>query len=75
MKAEVYLSGGLRTPIGSYCGVFSKVSAIALGSSIVKAVVQGTGIKSECIDEIIMGNVLGAGLGPNVARSVGLGAG
>ncbi len=75
MKAEVYLSGGLRTPIGSYCGVFSKVNAIALGSSVVKAVVQNTGIEPNVIDEIILGNVLGAGLGPNVARSVGLGAG
>ncbi|MCD4817476.1 MAG: acetyl-CoA C-acetyltransferase [Candidatus Cloacimonetes bacterium] len=74
MKKVVVVSA-LRSPVGSFGGVFKNVSAVKLGIDVLKANLQETGIKSEQIDEVIMGNVLGAGLGQNVARQIAIGAG
>ncbi len=75
MTDTVYLTGGIRTAIGVFCGAFQSMPAPALGSAVVKAAVKRSGIPSEEIDEVIFGNVVGAGLGQNVARQVGIGAG
>jgi acetyl-CoA C-acetyltransferase len=71
----VYLAGGVRTAIGTFCGAFESTPAPALGSAVVKAAVRRSGIPASQIDEVIFGNVVGAGLGQNVARQVGIGAG
>jgi len=59
-----------RTPIGNFGGVFKDVSAVQLGTIAAKAVLEEAGIKPEMVDEVIIGNVCGAGMGQNVARQV-----
>ena len=72
---EVVIASAARTPVGSFGGVLSKVSAVDLGVVAAKEAIKRAGIKPEMVDEVILGNVLGAGLGQNVARQVTLGAG
>src|SRR5215471_15672841 len=75
MKNGVYLAGGVRTAIGTFCGAFESTPAPALGSAVVRAALKRSGVPPEQIDEVIFGNVVGAGLGQNVARQVAIGAG
>ena len=75
MTKDVYLAGATRTAIGTFCGMFEQTPAAALGSAVVKAALQRAGVPGESVDEVIFGNVIGAGLGQNVARQVGIGAG
>jgi acetyl-CoA C-acetyltransferase len=75
MKTETYLAGGTRTAIGTFCGVFESVAAPALGSTVVASALQRAGVPAAKVDEVIFGNVIGAGLGQNVARQVTIGAG
>lgn len=72
---EVVIVGAARTPIGSFGGSLAKVSAVDLGIIAAKEAIKRAGIQPEMIDEVILGNVLSAGLGQNVARQVALGAG
>jgi len=72
---EICLSGGVRTAIGTFGGAFAEMPAPALGSQAVKAALQRAGVTGNEVDEVIFGNVVGAGLGQNVARQVALGAG
>ena len=64
-----------RSPIGNFGGVFKDVSAIQLGVHTLQAIFAETGVKPENIDEVIVGNVCGAGLGQNVARQISIHAG
>lgn len=72
---EVVIVSAVRTPIGSYGGTLKDVSAVELGALVVKSAIERAGIKPEQVDEVIMGNVLSAGLGQNVARQMSLQAG
>ena len=74
MLKQVYLAGGARTPIGGFGGALAEVPAPALGAAVVKAAVQRSGVPADRVDEVVFGNVVGAGLGQNVARQVTLGA-
>lgn len=64
-----------RTPIGNFGGVFKDVSAVSLGVSVVKAIITETKVDPAQVDELIIGNVCGAGMGQNVARQIAIGAG
>jgi acetyl-CoA C-acetyltransferase len=75
MTKDVFLAGGVRTAVGTFGGAFAEVPAPALGSAVVKAALQRAGIPADQVDEVIFGNVIGAGLGQNVARQVAIGAG
>jgi len=75
MTKDVYLAGGVRTAVGTFCGVFDQTPAAILGSVAVKAALERAGVSGGCIDEVIFGNVIGAGLGQNVARQVSIRAG
>lgn len=75
MSPYAYLVAGARTPIGSLLGAFSKVSATDLGAVAVRAALQRSGHAGEQVDEVIMGNVLGAGVGQAPARQAALKAG
>ena len=75
MKREVVIASAVRTPVGSYGGSLSKLSAVDLGVAAAKAAIEQAKVKPEMIDEAIIGNVLGAGLGMNVSRQVSVGAG
>ena len=72
---EVVIVGAARTPIGTFGGCFKDVGAAALGAVAVKTALERAGVSPEAVEEIIMGCVLHAGLGQNVARQVAVGAG
>jgi acetyl-CoA C-acetyltransferase len=72
---EVYIVSAVRTPIGSFGGALSSLSATQLGSIAIKAAVEKAGIKPELVEEVIMGNVVSANLGQAPARQAALGAG
>jgi acetyl-CoA C-acetyltransferase len=61
-----------RTPIGKFQGSLSPFSAVELGAMVVREAVRRAGIEPSQVDEIIMGNVVQAGLGQNPARQAGL---
>ena len=75
MMNEVWLAGGARTPIGLFLGALAEVPAPALGSVAIKESLRRAGVAGDQVDEVIMGNVVGAGLGQNVARQAAIGAG
>lgn len=71
---RVVIASAARTPIGSYGGVLKSVSAVNLGVTAAKEAIKRAKIEPSMIDEVLFGNVLGAGLGQNVARQVSLGS-
>ena len=72
---EVVIVAAVRTPIGSFGGSLKDISAVDLGSLVIKDAIERAGLEPEQVDEVIMGNVLGAGLGQNVARQMSVHAG
>lgn len=72
---EVVIVAAVRTPIGSFGGSLKDISAVDLGSLVIKKAIERAGLEPEQVDEVIMGNVLGAGLGQNVARQMSVHAG
>jgi acetyl-CoA C-acetyltransferase len=62
----------VRTPTGKFQGSLTPLAAPELGAHVIKALLKRTGIKPEHVDEVIMGNVLQAGLGQNPARQAAL---
>ena len=75
MSKTVYILSAVRTPIGSFLGGLSAISATKLGSIAIKAAVERSGVSLDHIDEVFMGNVLQAGVGQAPARQAALGAG
>ncbi len=73
MKEAVIVSG-VRTAQGKFAGGLKNHSAPQLGSIVIKESIKRAGIKPKDIDEVIMGNVVSAGLGQNVARQAAIGA-
>ena len=74
MNRAVIVSAA-RTPVGSFHGSLSPLSATSLGGSAITAAVKRAGIRAEQVDEVIIGNVLSAGLGQAPARQAALAAG
>jgi acetyl-CoA C-acetyltransferase len=74
MKNLVILSAA-RTPIGSFLGKLSSLPAPALGSVAIRAALERAGVKPDEVEQVIMGNVLQAGIGQAPARQASLGAG
>lgn len=72
---EVFIVAGARTPIGSFRGALSGVSATKLGSIAIEEAVKRAGIPKEAVQEVVMGCVLQSGLGQAPARQALLGAG
>ncbi|WP_311376086.1 acetyl-CoA C-acetyltransferase [Anaerococcus lactolyticus] len=75
MTKKVVIASAARTPVGAYGGAFKTVSARELGAVAAKAAIERAGIKPEDIDESILGCVLQAGNGQNIARQIALDAG
>jgi acetyl-CoA C-acetyltransferase len=65
---EVFIVSGVRTPIGNFTGSLGALSASDLGAVVIAEVIRRAGIEIGEVDEVIMGNVLPAGLGQNPAR-------
>ena len=72
---DVVIAGANRTAIGSLGGTLSTVSVVTLGATVLKAAVDRAGIDVGEVDEVIMGQVIQAGAGPNPARQAVLEAG
>src|SRR5262245_29730107 len=72
---EVAIVGAARTPIGSFLGALSPLPAPKLGAAAIAEAVRRAKIAPEEVDEVIMGNVLAAGIGQAPARQAALGAG
>ena len=72
---DVVIVSASRTAIGSFGGTLSSVSAPQLGAVVIKDVLEKANVKAEDVDEVIMGNVLQAGLGQNPARQAAVSAG
>jgi acetyl-CoA C-acetyltransferase len=75
MAREVVIVGAARTAVGSFQGSLSSLTAPQLGSVVIKAALERAGVKAESVDQVIMGNVLTAGVGQAPARQAALGAG
>jgi acetyl-CoA C-acetyltransferase len=69
---EPVILSGVRTPTGKFLGSLAPLSAVDLGAIVVREAVKRAGIEPTQVDEIIMGNVIQAGLGQNPARQAGL---
>ncbi|MGH9200072.1 MAG: acetyl-CoA C-acetyltransferase [Vicinamibacterales bacterium] len=72
---EVVIAGAVRTPIGTFGGSFAETPATELGAVVIREALKRAGVEPEHVDEVIMGNVLSAGLGMNPARQASIAAG
>lgn len=72
---EVVIVSARRSPIGSFGGVFKNVSAVDLATQVVKESIKDINLDPKEINEVILGNVLSAGLGQNVARQIAIKSG
>ena len=72
---EVVIASAARTALGSFGGSLKDVPAAELGAIVIKEAVKRAGIDPEQVEEVVMGNVIQAGLGQNVARQATLKAG
>jgi len=74
MKKVVIVAAG-RSPIGSFGGVFANVSAVELGVQVLTGLIERINLSPAIVDEVIIGNVIGAGLGQNVSRQIAINSG
>ena len=73
--ASAVIVSAARTPIGKFGGSLAKIPASDLGALVIKEVLKRGGVKPEQVDEVIMGQVLTAGVGQNAARQASIKAG
>ena len=74
-RRQVVIAGGKRTPVGAFQGSLATVPATRLGATAIQAALEVSGVSGDCVDEVIMGNVLSAGQGQAPARQAALYAG
>lgn len=75
LQQEIVIVSAVRTPIGNFNGSLKDVSATKLGAHVIKSALEKAGINPDQVNEVIMGNVLQAGLGQNPARQASIQAG
>ncbi len=75
MGDRSFIVAGVRTPIGAMNGALATVPAPNLGATCIKALLERTQVEGNSLDEVIMGNVISAGLGQNPARQSAIFAG
>jgi acetyl-CoA C-acetyltransferase len=74
-REEIVIAGAARTPIGTFGGALAEVPAPRLGATAIRAALERAGVAPDQVEEVILGNVLQAGLGMNPARQAALAAG
>ncbi|MFL6554724.1 MAG: acetyl-CoA C-acetyltransferase [Bacillus sp. (in: firmicutes)] len=74
-QTEVVIVSAVRTALGNFNGSLKNVSAPELGATVIKGALEVSGVNPDQVDEVIMGNVLQAGLGQNPARQAAMNAG
>jgi acetyl-CoA C-acetyltransferase len=72
---DIFIVGAARTPIGKFAGSLAKTPAADLGALVIRQVLQRAGVAAEQVSEVIMGQVLTAGVGQNPARQAAIKAG
>ena len=72
---DIYIVSGSRTPMGAFQGSLSTMSAVDLGAAAISETINRAGIAPDSVDEVIMGNVLSAGLRQGPARQAAMDAG
>ena len=72
---DIVIAGALRTAIGKFGGTLAKTPAPDLGATVIRALLERSGIKADAVSEVIMGQVLTAGSGQNPARQASIRAG
>ncbi|MEY5100293.1 MAG: hypothetical protein RJA36_3012 [Pseudomonadota bacterium] len=72
---DIVIVAAARTAVGKFGGSLAKVSAPELGATVIKALLEQTGVAADQVGEVIMGQVLAAGAGQNPARQAGMKAG
>ncbi len=72
---EVAIVSATRTPVGAFGGALKDVSVVDLGVIAAKEAIKRAGIKESDIDEVLIGNILSAGQGQNIARQIAINAG
>lgn len=72
---EIYIADGIRTAIGSFGGTLAPLGAAELGKIAATELMRRNALKPEAVDEVIMGCILQAGLGQNVARQIAINSG
>ena len=75
MSIKVYIVGAKRSPIGSFLGTLKDLHPAELGTQVLKQLLVDSKIPRDQIDEVIIGNVISAGLGQNVARQISIKSG
>lgn len=73
--SETYVVAAARTAVGAFCGSLAETGAAELGRIVTSGLLERAGLAAECVDEVILGNVISAGLGQNVARQAAIRAG
>ena len=71
----IMILGAARTPLGAFQGGFAGIPATELGAVAIKAALEDAGVSGDQVDEVLMGNVLSAGLGQAAARQAAIAAG
>ena len=72
---KIVIVDAVRTPIGAFGGTLATTPAADLGAKLISALLERTGVKPEQVDEVILGQVLAAGVGQNPARQAAIGGG
>src|SRR5690348_14005662 len=72
---DIFIVGAARTPIGKFGGTLAKTPASELGALVIRKVLERAGVPAEQVSEIVMGQVLAAGVGQNPARQAAMKAG
>src|SRR5260221_342331 len=72
---DIYIVGAARTPIGKFGGALAKMPASDLGALVIRKVLERAGVQPEQVSEVILGQVLTAGVGQNPARQAAMKAG
>ncbi|ODA39345.1 acetyl-CoA C-acetyltransferase [Desulfosporosinus sp. BG] len=72
---DVVIVSAVRTPVGTFCGTLGQIPAVELGAIAIKEAMIRAGITPDQVDEVILGNVIQAGLGQNSARQAAIKAG
>ncbi|MEO5955046.1 MAG: acetyl-CoA C-acyltransferase, partial [Nitrospiraceae bacterium] len=75
MKQQAVIVSAVRTPMGSFNGLFGSIPATKLGSIAIAEALRRIDVQKECVDDVYMGCVLSAGLGQAPARQASIGAG
>tara|TARA_B100000959_G_scaffold42767_1_gene43016 strand:+ start:1012 stop:2202 length:1191 start_codon:yes stop_codon:yes gene_type:complete len=74
-KPEIVIASAARTPVGAFSGAFSNIAAYELGSIAIAEALSRAGVSAEDVSEVVLGQVLTAGVGMNPARQASMAAG